>query len=138
MRGQCLYSRTPFESLAPMTVTTTSQSLSLGLIMSLGSQEPNVPFWGLYCCVLMKGLRSQRWRTLKGDGNSKTSQMLLHLPPCQRFPPGELLFALLFQEYYICWAYRRTDSFPVPPPLDMSYFFLLGLLQKCPNSYPCF
>lgn len=81
-------------------------------------------------CVLMKGRWSQRQRTLKGDGNSKTPQRLLQSSSLPEIPPGELFFALPFQGFYICWIYGRTDSFPVPPPLDTSYFSLAWAIAQ--------
>lgn len=126
MREQCLYSRTSFECLAPMTVTTPSHSLSFGLITSLGSQEPSVPFWEALLLCFDEGLGVPKAETLLLSSEEmqtrKPHRCCFSLPSYQRFPPRELFFALPFGGFYVCWIYGRTDSFPTPTPLDKSYF----------------
>lgn len=141
MREQCLYSRTSFECLAPVTATTPSQSLSFGLITSLGSQEPSVLFWEALLLCFDEGLGGPKGREPSEEMQTrKPHRRCFRLPSCQRFPPPPENYSLLF----LLGDFTFVGFMEGPIP-SLSHhhstsptFLLLELSQECPNSYPCF
>lgn len=66
------------------------------------SQGLSFPFWEALLLHFDEGLGPQRYRTPKGDGNPKISQMLFQtFPSCQSLS-GECFFPLPLGRFYIC------------------------------------